>query len=150
MRKLISLLTCILLITSTIVPVSALEPSSIVYSTNSTLENGLVVTHEIVDISATRSTDKTYQCKSTYSDDGTVIAVIAFIATYRYDGSTVSVISKTVTQTDTYEGWSFTQKSFTSSNGTVTLTGTLSKWLIFNNNISMSMTCDKNGNISYS
>lgn len=150
MRKLISLLTCILLITSTIVPVSALEPTSIVYSTNSTLENGLVVTHEIVDISATRSTDKTYQCKSTYSDDGTVIAVIAFITTYRYDGSTVSVISKTVTQTDTYEGWSFTQKSFTSSNGTVTLTGTLSKWLIFNNNIAMSMTCDKNGNISYS
>ena len=78
------------------------------------------------------------------------MAIIAFSATYRYDGSSVSVISKTVIQTDVYNGWTFTQKSFTSSGGTVTLTGKLSKWLIFNNSISMSMTCDKNGNISYS
>lgn len=79
-----------------------------------------------------------------------MIAVIAFTATYRFDGTSVSVVEKTVTQTDTYGGWGYKQTLFSSSGGTVTLEGKLSKWLVFNNSISMSMTCDKNGNITYS
>lgn len=150
MKKLATFILCIAFAFSLSAPVLAAPHSNIVYSNVTTLENGMSLTEEIIDVSSARSTDKAYICRSTYAQDGETMAIIAFSATYRYDGSSVSVISKTVIQTDVYNGWTFTQKSFTSSGGTVTLTGKLSKWLIFNNSISMSMTCDKNGNISYS
>lgn len=40
------------------------------------------------------------------------------------------------------------QTSFTSSGGTVTLEGKLTKLLILNDPFTMTLTCDKNGNIS--
>lgn len=38
---------------------------------------------------------------------------------------------------------------FTFSGGTVTWEGKLAKWLIFNSSFTMGMTCDANGNISF-
>ncbi len=116
------------------------------------LDNGLTVTSEVVEYAQARTThEKTAVYKKTFKDGDTVIAIIAFEATFHYDGTSVSVASKSITQTDTYNGWSFKQSSFTSSGGSVTLTGKLTKWLIFNSStFTMVLTCDKNGNISYS
>lgn len=95
-----------------------------------------------------RASQKTATRKATLTKDDVTIGVIAFKATFRYDGSTVSVVSKSVTQTDTYDGWSYTQNSFTSSGGTVTLDAKLTKLLIVNYPFILSLTCDKNGTLS--
>lgn len=149
MRTLLAFICCfsILLFIST--PVFATEQSSVVFSQEIDLGNGITIIDEITEHSQTRTTAKVYKRSNTFKDGDIVIAVIAFQATFHYDGTTVSVASKTVTQTDTYKGWSYNQNSFTSSGGTVTLKGKLSKWLIFNNSFTMSLSCDKDGNISY-
>lgn len=61
--------------------------------------------------------------------------------------TTVSVISKSVTQTDTYEGWNYVETSFTSSGGTVALAGKLTKLLIMRTSFTIGLECDANGNI---
>lgn len=149
MRKIIAILICTTLIATLATPAFAANSPQVISSERIELDNGITVIDEVIKESSSRATDATYTRRRTFDDDGTVIAVIAFRATFRYDGSTVSVVSKSVTQTDTYEGWSYTQNSFTSSGGTVTLSGKLSKLLIINSSFTMSMTCDKNGNISY-
>ena len=83
-----------------------------------------------------------------YTYNGEIIAYIEISAIFRYDGNTVSVVSKSISKCETYDGWSFKQSSFTSSGGTVTLTGKLSKLLLLNASVNISLTCDKNGNIS--
>lgn len=154
MKKIFSIFLCMVTLFTMIVPVCATSDNSNSGNTISyyeeQLDNGWIVVDEIVEYSHARSTEKTYERKKSFYDGDTLIAVIAFQATYRYTGTSVSVVSKTVTQTDTYSGWSFKQNSFTSSGGTVALEGTLKYLLIFNSSdFSMSMTCDKNGNITY-
>lgn len=148
MKKILSLVICFVLLASVLSPVYATEQSEIIYSEEVILEDGTIVKDEIIVTSHARSTDKTATRRRTLKDGDTVIGIIAFQATFRYDGSTVSVVSKSVTQTDTYEGYSYNQTSFTSSGGTVTLEGKLTKLLIFSTSFSMSLTCDKNGNLS--
>lgn len=148
MKKILSLTLCLALIIAMAVPALATDNSEVIFSELTTLEDGTVIKSEVIVISHTRSTDKTAVRKNTITRSDTVIGIIAFQATFRYDGSTVSVVSKSVTQTDTYEGWSYKQGSFTSSGGTVTLEGKLTKWLILNSSFSMSLICDKNGTLS--
>ena len=124
------------------------DGGTVIFSKTSTLEDGLTVVDEIIEHPQGRSTDKNYTRRKSFYDGDTLIATIAFTATFRYDGSAVSVVSKSVTQTDTYESWSYKQDSFTSSGGTVALSGRLTKWLIFNSSFSMGLVCDVNGNIS--
>lgn len=150
MKKILSAFIAILLLCSVIAPAAAAEQPDVIYQ-ETVLENGLTVVDEITIYSSARATDRSAERKRSFYDGDTLVAVIAFQATFRYTGTSVSVVSKTITQTDTYSGWSFKQNSFTSSGGTVTLEGTLKYLLIFNSSdFSMSMTCDKNGNISYS
>ncbi len=118
-----------------------------------TMQNGWTVITETrllnQSIAATRST-KTVSTTKTVKNGNSVIGIFTIKATFQYDGSTVSVISKSVTRADTYDGWSYTQTSFTSSGGTVTLNGKLTKLLHSSVYFSMSLTCDKNGNVSSS
>ena len=130
-------------------PASAAEQLPENHRVERILGDGLTVIDEITVYSQARSTDKRAERKATIKDGDTVIAIIAFEAVFRYDGSSVSVVSKTVTQTNTYEGWSYKQKSFTSSGGTVTLNAKLTKLLIFNNSFTFTLSCDRSGNISY-
>ena len=58
-------------------------------------------------------------------------------------------MSKRVNQADTYEGWSYKQNSFTSSGGTITLDAKLTKLLVMNIPFTITLSCDKDGNISY-
>ena len=149
MKKMLTIIVCLAMLFAAL-PVYAAEEPSITSATEIVLENGIRVVEEIiVSSSAARATAKDATKKQTFYEGDTVIAIIAFQATFRYDGSTVSVLSQSVTQTDTYSGWSYSQNSFTSSGGTVTLSGKLTKWLIFNpTNFTMSLTCDVNGNLS--
>ena len=150
MKKLSILLFTVLLLTSLISPAFAAEESQIIYLEENSLENGLTVITEITENSVYRSTDKAYTNTKTIKDGETVVAVIAITATFRYDGYTVSVVAKGVTRSDTYNGWNYVQNSFTSSGGTVTLDAKITKWLIFNTPFTMTLSCDKNGKISYS
>jgi hypothetical protein len=45
------------------------------------------------------------------------------------------------------DGWSYTQSSLTTSGGTITLNGSVSK-LLLKYSFTLTLTCDKNGNIS--
>lgn len=149
MKRLLTICICAVLFVCMVFPSSAAEQPQKEYGEEMVLENGLTVVDEITVYSQVRSTDERIERRRTIKDGDTVIAIVAFEAVFRYDGSTVSVVSKTVTQTDTYAGWSYKQKSFTSSGGTVTLDAKLTKLLIFNNSFTMTLSCDKNGNISY-
>lgn len=155
MKRCFLLLICLVLTFSMISPVCASEYSNntgtVLFCSEEQLDNGLTVTREVVEYAQTRTTyGKTAVYKDTFKDGDTVIAIIAFEATFHYDGTSVSVASKRITQIDTYSGWSFKQSSFTSSGGSVTLAGKLTKWLIFNtSSFTMVLTCDKNGNVSY-
>ena len=124
-------------------------PNEIISVSQEVLEDGIeIITVTTVTESTFRSMSKAYTREQTFIRDGVTIGVIAINATFRYDGNTVSVVSKSISKCETYDGWSFKQSSFTSSGGTVTLTGKLTKLLVLNANVNISLTCDKNGNIS--
>ena len=146
MKRILTLFLCLFCVIAT--PAHAAET----YTTPTTVsEDSLRVVDQLtIEQSNLRSNDRTATRTKTFYDGDTLIAEISFKATFRYDGSSVSVVSKSVTQTDTYGGWSYSQQSFSSSGGTVILTGKLKYLLIFSTTtFTMSMTCDANGNISY-
>lgn len=150
MKKTVSLLVICVLIFTLICPVLATPANEEAYLQEYTLENGLRVVDSITVHSNNRASTTSAERKRSFYDGDTLVAYIRFIADFRYDGSTVSVVSKTITNTNTYDGWSYVQNSFTSSGGTVTLNAKITKWLIFNTPFTMTLSCDKNGNISYS
>lgn len=146
MKKVFAFFLCLLCVIA--IPAQA---SSTNTTPTVTLENRLrVVDQIIIEETNVRSSERTATRTKTFYDGDTLIAEISFKATFRFDGSSVSVVSKSVIQTDTYSGWSYKQESFTSSGGTVTLTGKLKYLLIFSTTtFTMGMTCDAYGNISY-
>lgn len=146
MKRLLALLLCFICVIT--IPAHAAETITTQITGS---ENGLRVVDQItVEQPNTRSYDRTATRTRSFYDGDTLIAEISFKATFRYDGTNVMVIYRNVTQTDTYNGWSYTQESFTDSGGTVTLVGKLKYLLILNSStFTMSMTCDANGNISY-
>jgi len=151
MKKLIAILLLLVLLISLSIGVSAVsdESSTVIYFQESSTEDGYTIIDTITLCpQLTRSGTKTATRSATVYREGTLIAEIAFTATFHYDGTTVSVISKAVTQTDTYNGWNYKQQSFTSSGGTVTLEAKLTKLLIFNNSFTMRLSCDTDGNIT--
>lgn len=111
------------------------------------LGDGLYAVETVVDHTLIRSNVKTVSKTWNIKDGGDIIATIELTGTFAYDGNSVSVRSKEVSQCDTYNNWSFSQTSFTSSGGTITLNGKLSR-LLKSTSISMSLSCDKNGNVS--
>ena len=149
MKKLLVLIMCLVLLISFSFPVKAAENGEVVYSDEYRLDDGLTVRREVVVYSQNRSSTKTAQNRNSIYDGDTLVAVIVLQATFRYDGSSVSVVSKSVTQSDTYDGWTYVQNSLTSSGGTVTLNAKLTKWIILNTSFTMTLSCDKDGNISY-
>lgn len=148
MKRILSIILCTILFASLFIPTYAAEQTDVIYREETILEDGTVVTDEIIVTTNARATQKTATRRKTFTKSDETIAVIAFQATFRYDGSSVSVVSKSVTQTDTYDGWNYSQTSFTSSGGTVTLSGKLTKLLIVSQSFTFSLTCDKNGNLS--
>lgn len=133
------------------VPAFAAERTegNVVYRDEFTLEDGFTVAREIVDVSFARSAEKTFAQNWKIKNGSTVVANIEITATYYCDGRSVYVVSKTVSRADTYYGWSFTQNYLIAGGGTVTLSATLTKGGK-TMPVTLKMTCDKDGNISYS
>ena len=148
MKRLVSIALCVVLVVALSTSAFASEMNNTISYGEMTLENGITVIDEITDCSPARAIDKTYKRTRTFKDGDTVIAIVAIQATFRYDGTTVSVVSKSVVQSDTYNGWNYKQTSFTSSGGTVTLNAKLTKLLVFNNPFTLTLSCDKDGNIT--
>ena len=148
MKRFLCLFLSLILVGSAAVPAAASENAYTYSSKNIPLDNGIIIIEETIEHSLTRATGKTVTKRGTIKKDDTVLAVIAFQVDFHYDGTTVTVASKSVTQTDTYNGWNYKQTSFTSSGGTVTLTGKITKLLVLSQSFTLSVTCDKNGNIS--
>lgn len=152
MKRVLSLILCMVSLLVLAVPAFAAERTegNVVYRDEFTLEDGFTVAREIVDVSFARSAEKTYIQSWRISDGSSgVIADIAITATYHCDGRSVYVVSKTVSRADTYYGWSFTQNYLVAGGGTVTLSATLTKGGK-TMPVTLKMTCDKDGNISYS
>lgn len=148
MKRFLAFCLCAVLLVSMGIPAYAAEQPKVVFYDEVLLENGITVVEEITVYPQGRSTDLRANRTDTFKDGNTVIAIITIEGVFRYDGSTVSVVSKSVTQADTYSGWSYKEISFTSSGGTITLKGKLTKLLIFNNSFTMTLSCDENGNIT--
>lgn len=148
MKKVCCLLICAILICGFAFPAAAQEQQTDSTRNVIVLDNGITLTEELVVFDNARASTKTGQRTTTVTKSGTTIAVITIQATFSYDGSTVSVTSKSVTQKTTYDGWSYSQQSFTSSGGTVTLNAKLTKLLVISQAVTVKLTCDKNGNIT--
>lgn len=150
MKRMSALFLLIVLIFSSSPQASATERENIVWHQESTLQNGMTIIDEVIYNSLTRSSTKDHTRRKTITNgDGVIIAVISVRGVFRYDGNTVSVVSKSVTQADTYEGWNYKQNSLTSSGGTIALDAKLTKLLVASIPVDMTLSCDKDGNISY-
>ncbi|MGM9537611.1 MAG: hypothetical protein ACI3VN_04695 [Candidatus Onthomonas sp.] len=149
MKKLSALLLSLLLLFSLSAPAAALDTAGQTVSTQTIdLEDGWTVTETLTVNDNARTASRAATKEQTYSYQGNTIAIIAVTGVFRYDGSTVSVSSKVVSQKDTYNGWSYSQSSFTSSGGTITLTGKLTKLLQPSVPVNLVLSCDVNGNIT--
>lgn len=149
MKKMVAFLCCVAMLALMVIPTYAVDNGqTVVWQEETVLENGVLVVEKITVDANTRASNRNATRSSSFYYGDNLIGQIAFQATYYYDGTTVQVDSKSVTQTTTYNGWNYKQNSFTSSGGTVTLDAKLTKLLILNVSVDMSMTCDVNGNIT--
>lgn len=149
MKRCIVLFLSFVLVFSLGCPVLAAGAGEVIYSEEHFLENGIRVVDSITVYSNSRAGAVSAERDKNLYDGDTLIAHIRFEAVFRYDGTFVSVMHKAVTHTDTYNGWSYVQNSFTDTGNTITLDAKLTKWLVFNTPFTMTLSCDKNGNISY-
>ncbi len=147
MKKFVSICLCILTLFSLSVSGMAAEPvASDQVAEEVSTGSGVSYVEELEISQLTRATARSATKSRTYTYDGDDIADISITGTFRYDGSTVTVSSMSYSQ-DTYNGWTFTLTSFTTSGGTIRLRGTLSK-LTLSVSVDMTLTCDEDGNIS--
>ena len=76
------------------------------------------------------------------------IGAITIRGTFAYNGRTSYVIEKEIVSVKKYGGWTFTEKSFRSSNNSIRLTGKFEKGSDSAVIVDSKLSCDKNGNIS--
>ena len=126
------------------------SPDSIITTSIENIGNDIVVTTEFsVSNSSKIANQKTASVSKTYKKGSETIAKIGISGTFEYDGNTVKVKSKSVTPKTVYSGWSFSQESFTSSGGEISLLGKLSNFWGSDVPVDISLSCDKNGNIDH-
>lgn len=152
MKKFLSLLLCFCMALGLVLSSYAVdldEPSiqTVTYQEQD-LGDGIILTEELIVQESARSTVKEATKKQTYTRAGVTIAIISVTGTFRYDGSTVSVTSKSVSRKDTYDGWSYSQSSLSSSGGTITLSAKITKLVVLSVPVNLTLTCSKNGTIT--
>lgn len=152
MKTIGTLLLCFILLFGSCFSASAYDGDSTKQTNIQTIvmEDGseVVVTEELIINDSARASTRSATKRQSFTKNGTTIAVIALTAEFSYTGSTVSVVSKELSECTLYNNWSYSQTSLTSSGGTVTLSAKLKKLLNTSVPVSISITCDKNGNIS--
>lgn len=145
-KRIIRIAVCVIMLLAIQLPwVSAAEVNNDVFR----FRDGLTIieTVEVVSQARASTTEKTVRKNFEITDGSDVIADITIRGTFEYNGSDVKVVLKEIVQCNTYHGWKFSQTGFSSSGGTITLSGKLSK-VLSSKNISLSLSCDKNGNVS--
>ncbi len=146
MKRTLALVTAVLLTLAFSMTCFAAENEKTIASYTEDLGNGItaVVTITQTD-SFARSTKKQTISKSYYSS-GTYIGSAALAATFNYNGSTSSAVSASGSGSGA-NGWSYSGQSTRTSGKTAYLTASLkngSKTV----GVSLSLTCDANGNVS--
>ena len=94
-----------------------------------------------------RASSKTASKSQNVKYDGSTIAKVTLTATFRYDGSSVSVTDTDSSYT-TYDGWSYKGEKISTSGGTASLSASLTKTLTGTIPVSISMTCTADGTIT--
>lgn len=148
MKQLITFCCVLAVLISLAVPAFANEQETLITQDVMEYGDGIVIIDELYEVAISRTSTKEYTRKNIIMSGGTTIGIVAIKGKFSYDGSKVSVVSKSVAQTDTYNGWNYKQNSFTSSGGTITLDAKLTKLVVANVPFTISLTCDKNGNVS--
>ncbi len=150
MKKLLTLfLIAVTLFSMTGMASAATFAGDVILYQEQSLGNGFAVTTEIVvHETLGRASTKTATNTQTFTYNDDVIAVIAITGTFSYNGTSSSVLSKSISRLDTYKGWSFSQTYFSSEGGAIGLVGELNKFLYPSVPISFSLICDRFGNIS--
>lgn len=155
MKKIfISLLTIILLFVTTI-PVNAASPVTKTVKIT-TFENGyraIITTETFENVTTARAassitTSRTYELEN---NSGKIVAAFKLTAKFSYNGSTSSCTSATYSTSIFNDEWSFTEASANRSGNRATgsFTAKLIHLGITRQTISdtVTLTCDKNGNI---
>lgn len=150
MKQFISVCLCLALFFVLLMPVQAAEESrsTVISQKEYILDNGLTVIEEITERTYARSSTKYGEKRSSLKRGDTTIAIIIISGQFGYDQTKAWVISKNQVQVDTNDGWSYQELSYTSSGATISLTYKLTKLLLSTDTYTLSLTCDKNGNIS--
>ncbi len=148
MKRLISCFLAFALIISLCIPAFAAEQSNVLLTQEIDLGNGIIMIDELIEYTTARSSDRTYARTRTIKINDATVGVITIIGIFRYDGTSVSVVSKVVDQTETYHGWSYKQNSFTENGGTITLDAKLTKLFYPSIPFTVTLSCDKDGNIT--
>lgn len=144
MKRFFLALFCTVFFISLVIPPVLADTENTICTIN--LGNGLTatdITYVTTQSRSIRSAKKT----RTIKDGNTLIAEITIEGLFSYDGNSSEVLSKSVIQSDTYDGWHYKQNSFTDSEGTILLNAKITK-LLSSQSFIVSLACDPNGNIS--
>lgn len=153
MKKLILSVVCCSVLCSTSVPYAFAAQEPVPYVAEQftqQLPNGIIVERTIVEYTHdTRSNEKTktVDVTDTYSYKSEKIGAITIRGTFAYNGKTSYVIEKEIVSVKEYSGWTFKEKSFTSSDNSIRLTGKFEKGSDLAVIVDSKLSCDKNGNI---
>jgi len=150
MKKFTAIIVLLAILFTTATGAHATEPTAattICYTED--LGNGFAMeTVLVISDSIVRSNTRTAEKQRTFTYKDNVIAIIAITGTFSYNGTSCSVISKSISRLDTYSGWSLTQTYFSSEGGAIALVGELNKFLYPDVPVSFSLVCDNFGNVS--
>ena len=98
---------------------------------------------------AANRTESNYSVKH-YSDEGELQWTVTLSATFRYDHKTSECVSASISASS-YNGWFVLEKSASYSGKTATGSATLKKFLLkvpMRKYVDLTMTCDKDGNVT--
>ncbi len=153
MKRLISLLICIILISSTLIlPSAALELSEteqvMISQTVENLGNGCYYIETIyIPSIQSYSSAKTGTKTAQYIASGTTIYTISVTGTFTYDGTTSDATSATCKIATYVDGATILSRNAYTSGASAIATGSVS-YIGVTLQKTVTLTCDKNGNLS--
>lgn len=143
-NRMIALLLAFSLLCCFSLPVFAAEPANVTYED---LGNGFAVKTTLIHEAGNSRTTAADTKVKEYTYNGTWIATVTLNASFSYNGSTVSVTNAYATRS-LASGWIYYNESLTKSGGTASLSASLTRNGCGTVPVALSLTCDKNGNIS--
>lgn len=150
MKKVLSILFAALFLLMLIpsAPAKAETTTDVVY-----FEDGSYVVTVLQEYSTRSSNQKTASKSSTLHDpNGGSVATLTVRGTFRYDGTTATCTASTYTHQIHNSSWSLSSGSASKSGNTATAKGTFARKVlgitVDSKTLTVSLSCDKNGNLS--